>query len=161
MSINYCHDPFEKYRHRIYLHFRVASEQLIADCPSLSLRSGDLLCRPVARGCKWVQLPPPPPPPPLDARSAWQAMNIIHFIAQSTHILIIIAMCTSACKSTGTGSNQGCSSRSGIWAMARPFLPKVHLEKEYTCTDKIVCIYPVWIIIYHIDVSSQVPSPTI
>ena len=44
MSINYCHDPFEKHRHRIYLHFRVASEQLIADCPSLSLRSGDLLC---------------------------------------------------------------------------------------------------------------------
>ena len=36
--------------------------------------------------------------------------------------------------------------------MARPFLPKVHLEKGYT--DKIVCIYPVWIIIYHIESKS-------
>ena len=42
--VQYCHDPFEKHQCRIYLHFRVASEQLIADCPSLSLRSGDLLC---------------------------------------------------------------------------------------------------------------------
>ena len=73
--------------------------------------------RPVARagganGCNCT--------PPLDARSAWQAMNIIHFIV---HILIRTAMRTSACKSTG--------SRSGIRAMARPFLPKVHLEKGY------------------------------
>ena len=35
--------------------------------------------------------------PPLDARSALQAMNIIHFIVQSTHILIRIAMCTIEC----------------------------------------------------------------
>ena len=96
--------------------------------------------------------------PPLDARS-WQAMNIIHFIVQSTHILIRTAMCMSACKSTGTGSNQGCNSRSGIRAMARPFLPKVHLEKGYTCTDKVVCIYPVWIIIYLIEVLKYPPQP--
>ena len=31
------------YRRRIYSHLRVASEQLIAECASLSLRSGDLL----------------------------------------------------------------------------------------------------------------------
>ena len=103
--------------------------------------------------------PPPPPPPPLDARSAWQAMNIIHFIVQSTHILIRTAMCTSACKSTGTGSSQGCIAAGqafGLWL--DPFCPRsMHLEKGYT--DKIVCIYPVWIIIYHIEVSSQVPSP--
>ena len=43
--------------------------------------------------------------------------------------------------------------------MARPFLPKVHLEKGYT--DNIVCIYPVWIMIYHIEVSSlsTLPQP--
>ena len=46
MSINlykYCRDPFKNHRRRIYSHLRVASEQLIAECASLSLRSGDLL----------------------------------------------------------------------------------------------------------------------
>ena len=38
---NYCCDPFKKHRCRVYLHLRVA---LIAEHPSLSLRSGDLLC---------------------------------------------------------------------------------------------------------------------
>ena len=41
---NYFRDPFKKHRHRIHLHRRVASEKLIAEHPSLSLRSGDLLC---------------------------------------------------------------------------------------------------------------------
>ena len=40
----YCRDPFKKHRRRIHLHLRVASEKLIAECPSLSLRSRDLLC---------------------------------------------------------------------------------------------------------------------
>ena len=39
-----CRDPFKNHRRRIYSHLRVASEQLIAECTSLSLRSGDLLC---------------------------------------------------------------------------------------------------------------------
>ena len=41
---NYCRDPFKKHRRRVYVHLRVASENLIAEHPSLSLRSGDLLC---------------------------------------------------------------------------------------------------------------------
>ena len=41
---NYCRDPFKKHRRHIYVHLRVASENLIAERPSLSLRSGDLLC---------------------------------------------------------------------------------------------------------------------
>ena len=41
---NYYRDPFKKHRRRIYVHLRVASENLIAEHPSLSLRSGDLLC---------------------------------------------------------------------------------------------------------------------
>ena len=40
----YCSDPFKKHRRRIYSNLRVASEKLMAEYPSLSLRSGDLLC---------------------------------------------------------------------------------------------------------------------
>ena len=40
----YCCDPFKKHRCRIYSNLRVAPEKLIAEYPSLSLRSGDLLC---------------------------------------------------------------------------------------------------------------------
>ena len=40
----YCRDPFKKHRRRIYSNLRVAPEKLIAEYPSLSLRSGDLLC---------------------------------------------------------------------------------------------------------------------
>ena len=44
LPYNYCRDPFKKHRRRIHLHLRVASEKLITECPSLSLRSRDLLC---------------------------------------------------------------------------------------------------------------------
>ena len=47
MSIDrhiYRRDPFKKQRRRVYVHLRVASENLIAQHPSLSLRSGELLC---------------------------------------------------------------------------------------------------------------------
>ena len=48
--------------------------------------------------------------PPLDARSAWQAMNIVHLLCNlHVHILTTSAIqlsacifCTCACKSTGT-----------------------------------------------------------
>ena len=40
----------------------------------------------------------------------------------------------------------------GLWL--DPFCPRSTSKK-----DILVCIYPVWIIIYHIEVSSQVPSP--
>ena len=40
----YRSDPFKKHRRRIYSNLRVASEKLRAEYPSLSLRSGDLLC---------------------------------------------------------------------------------------------------------------------
>ncbi|KAL5508922.1 hypothetical protein EMCRGX_G004186 [Ephydatia muelleri] len=40
----YRSDPFKKHRRRIYSNLRVASEKLMAEYPSLSLRSGDLLC---------------------------------------------------------------------------------------------------------------------
>ena len=38
--------------------------------------------RPVARGVQTgaIAPPSPTPPPPLDARSAWQAMSIVHLI---------------------------------------------------------------------------------
>ena len=39
----YCRDPFMKHWRRIYSHLQVVSEQLIAQCPSLSVQSGDLL----------------------------------------------------------------------------------------------------------------------
>ena len=41
---NYCRDPFKKHWRHVYVHLRVASEDLIAEHPSLSLRSGDMLC---------------------------------------------------------------------------------------------------------------------
>ena len=88
--------------------------------------------RPVARG---VQTGAIAPPPPLDARSALQAMNIVHFIVQSTHILIRTAMCTIECmQEHWYGINSGYGST--LFAQGPPRI--------------LVCIYPVWIIIYHI-----------
>ena len=42
----YCRDPFKKHRRRIYSIqiFEFSTEKLIAEYPSLSLRSRDLLC---------------------------------------------------------------------------------------------------------------------
>ena len=101
--------------------------------------------RPVARG---VQTGAIAPPTGCKVRLAGYEYYSLYCAIYTYINSLRTAMCMSACKSTGMGSNQGCSSRSGIRAMARPFLPKVHLEKGYT--DKNVCIYPVWIIIYHI-----------
>ena len=47
MSIDvhkYCCDPFKKHGRRVHWNLRVASARLIAEHPSLSIQSGDLLC---------------------------------------------------------------------------------------------------------------------
>ena len=60
--------------------------------------------RPVARGVQTGAIAPPP----LDARSTWQAMNIIHLIVYCSAIYTYLddncqlSACTYACKSTGT-----------------------------------------------------------
>ena len=41
---NYRRDPFKKHWRHVYVHLRVASEDLIAEHPSLSLQNGDMLC---------------------------------------------------------------------------------------------------------------------
>ena len=65
--------------------------------------------RPVARGVQTGAIAPPPPPP-LDARSAWQAMNIIHLIVFIALELPVVCMYTArVCirALSGTGSNTG------------------------------------------------------